>query len=569
MTDTISTAAIKLGNTYLTEDLHFRSDDTSNLFAGRNASNGNTPDDTTDCFESGNNTFVGMNAGPNNTVGSNNVFISAKPGLHNTTGDRNTYWGSLTGLNNSTGSRNVFLGYTAGYNETGSDKLYIDNSIASIPPIYEEFNNDLLKVNGKLEVTDTVKAVAFIGDGSQLTGITSLRPDDTINLFAGSNAGQSNHLVNQSVHEFLPNKRGIIITMNSRAKLYIKEKKYKEALPFLKASLQLAEEIEANGLIMENYEITKELYKEQQNFSKALYYSEQYNALNDTILILNMRNEFLNRERIRIEGEKKETKKENKDIKEKLKSNLRNFGLIVLSLLAIGSGWFLYLRARQKHNKATIRQQKQTIKAVIEAQESERKRIGRDLHDGIGQQISGFGFSLRRFLEQLQDSDPKLHNVLEKEVGELDELSEELRSISHQVMPGILGKMALVPALEELLLKSFRGIHIEYDFQHYQMDSIRFDEQIETNLYRITQELIHNVIRHSGASSVSIQLLHHKEALALVVEDDGKGLPTDTPESKGRGLLNIESRVHLLNGTIHYETGPTGGTVVQVQIPLS
>ena len=126
------------------------------------------------------NTFSGIAAGSSNTEGNSNTFSGAHVGRSNTTGSQNTFSGYEAGRSNTTGSGNVFLGYRAGYNELGSNKLYISNSNTSAPLIYGEFDNNLLRVNGQLEATDTVIATAFIGDGSQLTGIAGLSQWDDV-----------------------------------------------------------------------------------------------------------------------------------------------------------------------------------------------------------------------------------------------------------------------------------------------------------------------------------------------------------------------------------------------------
>jgi hypothetical protein len=112
------------------------------------------------------NTFNGYRAGFNNSSGAYNTFIGTYTGYSNTTGYDNTFYGYRAGYTNSTGSGNVFLGYNAGYNETGSDKLYIDNSNTSLPLIYGDFSTDTLTVNGAFTAT------TLSGDGSGLTGVT-------------------------------------------------------------------------------------------------------------------------------------------------------------------------------------------------------------------------------------------------------------------------------------------------------------------------------------------------------------------------------------------------------------
>jgi hypothetical protein len=127
-----------------------------NTFLGRSAGNSNT----IGYF----NTFLGGWAGYSNTAGNSNTFQGYYAGVNNTTGNYNTFLGYVAGYLNTTGSGNVFLGYTAGYSETGSNKLYIDNSNTSTPLIYGEFDNDLLTIYGNLEVIGPDNGLVYLSD---------------------------------------------------------------------------------------------------------------------------------------------------------------------------------------------------------------------------------------------------------------------------------------------------------------------------------------------------------------------------------------------------------------------
>ena len=95
----------------------------------------------------------------------------------------------------------------------------------------------------------------------------------------------------------------------------------------------------------------------------------------------------------------------------------------------------------------------------------------------------------------------------------------------------------------------------------------RFNEKIELSLYRVCQELVNNVIKHSGANFVSVQLFKSKKHLVLMLEDNGKGMKSENKKS-GIGLLNIASRIDTINGEVNYEPGPESGTVATVRIPI-
>jgi signal transduction histidine kinase len=201
---------------------------------------------------------------------------------------------------------------------------------------------------------------------------------------------------------------------------------------------------------------------------------------------------------------------------------------------------------------------------VVSATEDERKRISKDLHDGIGQQLSALKLALQNFQNQLEN------NELKKQLGIISQRfsrsADEVRSISHQMMPRSLMEMGLLSAVEDLLRSSFQFSKIDYEFEHYGIDG-RFQERIEISLYRILQELVNNIIKHSEATTVHVQLLKTGGKLILIVEDNGRGLSNQ--EISGHGLLNIKNRLDIIKGKVNYEPSPNSGTLATVTIPLS
>ena len=150
---------------------------------------------------------------------------------------------------------------------------------------------------------------------------------------------------------------------------------------------------------------------------------------------------------------------------------------------------------------------------------------------------------------------------------ELERSNQDLRNISHQMMPRALSDLGIIPALEDMLENSLAYAKIKYQFEHFNING-RLPEKIEVSIYRITQELINNIIKHSNANNVNVQLFKSDESIILIVEDDGVGMNA-SKSGKGIGLLNISSRVDMIHGTVNFEPSPNSGTLVTVKIPLS
>jgi signal transduction histidine kinase len=277
--------------------------------------------------------------------------------------------------------------------------------------------------------------------------------------------------------------------------------------------------------------------------------------------------------RTKFDVEKKEQEnaflKNENELKEKQKRNVLIGSSIIIALLII-AGVMYYLAYRRKQEsklqREVIRERERGLAAVFEATEEERKRIAKDLHDGIGQQLSGLRMNWESFSEGIGDESQKAR--LQHLSGILDEACKDVRTISHQMMPRVLTEGGLLPALQDMLSKSFALTKVRYRIEHFKVESERFNERLELGLYRICQELINNIIKHSGADDVVIQLYRNKNQLILIVEDNGKGFDAQQKRD-GIGLMNITSRLSTVGGDVIWEPGPQSGSVATVRIPLN
>jgi len=273
---------------------------------------------------------------------------------------------------------------------------------------------------------------------------------------------------------------------------------------------------------------------------------------------------------IRYQTEKKEKELANKELElseKDLEISIRNnllvglgAGILIIILLS------LYLIQRKKRkaqfekNEAIINEKDRGLKAIILAEEEERKRIAKELHDGIVQQLGGLKLGLQKVFSNSETEETN------KLVKILDDSAQELRDLSHRMMPKALSELGLVPALEDMLSNSLGNTHIKFEFEHFGITE-RFKDTIEITIYRIAQELINNVTKHSKASHVNIQLIKSASSIVLIVEDNGKGFEAKTNTS-GIGLLNISSRLDTVNGKVNFEPSPQSGTLATVKIPL-
>jgi signal transduction histidine kinase len=244
--------------------------------------------------------------------------------------------------------------------------------------------------------------------------------------------------------------------------------------------------------------------------------------------------------------------------------------LISVFISLAGAGIFLFYRHQQKQKAAAtaerIREQEIRMNAVFEAQEEERRRIARELHDGVGQTITAIRMNYLSFATKVPDNEmtPGFKKIEEM----LDNAGKEVRSISHQMIPRELEQFGLVPAIEGMLHLNLEHASIQYQFEHSGFNG-RINPQTELVLFRILQELISNVIKHSEATTLNVQLVKLKSHVALTVSDNGVGFDVEQKEKNGIGLLNIASRVDGIKGHLHYESAPGEGTTVTIRIPIT
>ena len=208
---------------------------------------------------------------------------------------------------------------------------------------------------------------------------------------------------------------------------------------------------------------------------------------------------------------------------------------------------------------------------VFRLQEEERSRISRDLHDGIGQLLT----ALKIQLELLESEARSLPEILSR-VESARELSEtalaEVRQLSHLLRPQMLDELGLESTLR-WLARTFQkrtGIVVDVAFEGAES---RDNPDVETLVYRIVQEALTNVAKHSGASAASVVLRRDPERLTVRVEDRGAGFQpqdalSDPDEDRGFGVRAMRDRVEFLHGRFRLRSVPGEGTVVEAEIPL-
>ena len=200
---------------------------------------------------------------------------------------------------------------------------------------------------------------------------------------------------------------------------------------------------------------------------------------------------------------------------------------------------------------------------LIESQEQERTRIGRELHDDINQRLAMLSLKL----QQLQENPSELQSRVQQLQEEITELSSDVQALSHQLHSSKLEYLGVVAGIKSCCKEFATRQKIEVVFKDDVSSVLPFE--IGLCLFRVLQEALHNAAKHSGVKRIEVQLAEHSNEVHLTVSDLGMGF--DIEEAKqygGLGLTSMGERVRLVNGTIEIQSKPMGGTTVRVCVPF-
>lgn len=245
-------------------------------------------------------------------------------------------------------------------------------------------------------------------------------------------------------------------------------------------------------------------------------------------------------------------------------------GAITLAALLIvfGSGMVLNIRERRLADTKL----KALTQRVFDAQEEERGRVARELHDGISQTLVGIRYALDVTRRQLSAEDRDVPKTLDKGIEGLASAVQEIRSISRDLRPGVLDDLGLGPALKTLTEEFSKRTGITPEFSTVVFRN-RLDADAKIALYRVAQEALTNIERHANASVVRVSVRGDRRGAILTISDDGQGVdPSRKAASRsangGSGMRNMQERMEQLNGAFSV-TSSKEGTTIEARLPLS
>lgn len=352
--------------------------------------------------------------------------------------------------------------------------------------------------------------------------------------------------------------------------LYSKLGRTKEGIAIGMQALETAKANNISAKLPMIYTALAANYEAEKDFEKAADIYKKISDLKDS-MYADANPKALAEMRTKYETEKQEwiiQQQQNKIVRQ-------NFVFLGIAGLALMIGLLTYsyykrfkLKKEAQLQAEIMNQQELATKAVIEAEEEERQRIARDLHDSIGQMMSAAKMNLSAFESETKFENNEQRQSFEKIIQLVDDSCKEVRQVSHNMMPNALLKNSLASAIRDFIDKMDKK-SLEVHLYTEGLDE-RLDSNTETVFYRIIQECVNNVIRHSGASTLDISVIRDKDGISATIEDNGKGFDTtDKEKFEGIGLKNILTRVEYLKGNVEFDSAPGRGTAVSLHVPLN
>ncbi|MBX2925132.1 MAG: hypothetical protein KF746_23225 [Chitinophagaceae bacterium] len=367
---------------------------------------------------------------------------------------------------------------------------------------------------------------------------------------------------------------------------YLRKGDLSNAGQHLQLAEQQSQKANSRDIFYRVSEVWSEYYERKKDYRNAFTYLQEFTKLNDSFLVAETRQYAAQLEAV-YENNKKETeirtlKTEQLEKTEAIRH--RNNILYVAGGFLLLAAIALVLQIQNARNKRRLleqekqlqsekilalqrEQQVSSLQSMITGQETERTRIARDLHDGLG----GVFSTVKMYFSSLQHENPGLAQspLFVKSFEMVDNASGELRRIAHNLMPEVLMKLGLINAIQDMCNSIQAGRLLRISLQAYSMEK-RLNNNIEIMLYRIIQELLNNIIKHAEASEVIIQFNRHSDRLTITIEDNGKGFDVEQATSANHaGIDTVKSRVNYLNGEMSIESNKNVGTTVIMEFMMN
>lgn len=374
---------------------------------------------------------------------------------------------------------------------------------------------------------------------------------------------------------------GKIVVWRNIADIYCEREQFNYAHAYYDSSLVLANR---TGYKERQQEVLKQktlAYYKEGEYKEAFDLHSRYDELTDSIFNIE-KAEIIANLKLKYEREKDQAQifaleKENleKDLQIRIRTNQRNTylytGIGIVSLILFVAIYFRLnaikdrIISEQKIRQLEDEKKMLAAKSLVEGQEEERKRVAKELHDGLGVLLSAAKIQF----SSIKDESSKNQELIEKASNLIDQATSDVRKISHNMMPGLLTKFGLFEAVDDMIEKLGDTEVLKVSCR-IEGEKRRLPENIEIMLYRILQELVNNTLKHAKANNIQLAIKILGDKLEITYSDDGIGFNVnENVESKSIGLQSIHSRINFLNGQLTIDSDPGLGAKFEISVPLT
>lgn len=357
------------------------------------------------------------------------------------------------------------------------------------------------------------------------------------------------------------------------SKLFLITGPVENAMKYALDAMQIANQIANNKLKYEAHEVLSNIYEKTGDYHKALENFRISTNIKDGVISQTKLHQIYNLE---IQQLSQATEIQQLEIqRQELLLSKKNtiIVIIILSFLLIIAGVYLYYHNYKHRQQASLQNTilsltEKKSRAAVEAEIQERKRIGQELHDGLGQMLSVARLNISVLQQKSSLTEERKKELLDAAMYSVDKAFYELRDISHNLAPSVLTEKGFIGALKDLSDQINQSKVMKVNLETFGLNG-SLDNLIENTLYRAVQELINNTIKHAKATNIYLQLVKSETEITLMDEDNGVGFNmNNTLIENGGGLSNIRSRVENLSGSIFIDAMADRGTIITIVIPL-
>lgn len=367
--------------------------------------------------------------------------------------------------------------------------------------------------------------------------------------------------------ERIQESKGICIIYQNLGYISQKLNKPEETISYLNKAKEIAQRENLKNELQKIYHQLSAYYAKDSP-ALALQYYQKYSTLKDSVF-----NETKSKQITELNTKYEVGKKELTLKEQKLAILKKNYllgalvgGSLLLTLLLISYYRRSQLQQQKKAQTDLLEEQQKSTISVLAAEEKERKRVAAELHDGVGQMMSVARMHLSEFQTLAIASGVEYKNKYDHLAGLIDESCAEVRTISHQMMPNALIKQGLAKAVRDFITQ-VKNPKLAINLYTEGLEE-NLPQNTSAMLYRIIQECVNNVIKHSNATSLDICVMRTEAQITATIEDNGQGFIDSLELNEGIGLQNIRDRVKFLKGELEINSSPGMGTFIALHIPL-